>query len=125
MKRIQKRERGMREGRSGNSGGSCPGGRNGESILDEGKGRTRVRRRREGDDDEEVEKKEEVKAAMAVAVATAEGWVGVATAVWRHTTHRGRWQQDVCEVSLLPRRWQERGKPDVTYAASSGHCAAA
>jgi len=78
---------------------------------------------REGDDDEEVEKREEVKAA--VAVATAEGWVGVATAVWRHTTHRGRWQQDVCEVSLLPRRWQERGKPDVTYAASSGHCAAA
>lgn len=73
---------------------------------------------KEGDDEEDEEAEEEVKAA-------AEGWVGVATAVWRHTTHRGRWQQDVCEVSLLPRRWQERGKPDVTYAASSDHCAAA
>lgn len=53
------------------------------------------------------------------------GGGGWPTAVWRHATHRGRWQQDVCEVSLLPRRWQERGKPGVTYAASSGRCAAA
>jgi len=53
------------------------------------------------------------------------GWGWVATAVSRHATHRGWWQQDVCEVSLLPRRWQERGKPGVTYAASSGRCTAA
>lgn len=44
---MREREKiGMREGEGGNSGGSCPGGRNGESILDEGKGHTRVRRKR-------------------------------------------------------------------------------
>lgn len=89
----------------------------------EGAREGKVEEEEEGDDDDEEEEKVaevEVKAADGGGVGG-----GVATAVWRHTTHRGRWQQDVCEVSLLPRRWQERGKPDVTYAASSGHCAAA
>lgn len=44
--RERERERGKkRDGGGGNSGGLCPvGGRNGESILDEGKGRVRARR---------------------------------------------------------------------------------
>lgn len=87
----------------------------------EGKEQEKEKEKEEGVDDEEVEKAE-VKAAV-----SKEGWVGVGRrqSVATYYTHRGRWQQDVCEVSLLPRRWQERGKPDVTYAASSGHCAAA
>ncbi|TGZ49967.1 hypothetical protein DBV15_07462 [Temnothorax longispinosus] len=75
----------------------------------------------EGEKVEEIEEEEEEEKVKGRRWGRGVGGGGGDGAVWRHTTHRGRWQQDVCEVSLLPRRWQERGKPDAALSDILAH----